>query len=846
MMAQSAPAVATVSRRSVGIAFATQYVELGIQFVSVLLLARLLSPDEIGTFSIAAFLMSMLHVFRDFGVAQYIISERELSREKMRAAAGVSIILALAMAAVLYGLSGPVARFYANPAIEDVLVVMSASFAISSFGSTLLGVLRRNAQLGKIFWMKTFGALCHVATALGLAWHGFGALSLAWANFAGILAFAVAGAVVRPAGMAWIPQFSNIRAILSFGSVSSLGNLANMAGTSAPDLIMGKVLNMAAVGYFSRATGLVQLFTRLISGALTPLVLPYFSQVQREGKPLVRPYLMAVEYLTALAWPFFAALVVLAYPMVRALYGDGWDASVPMARLLCVASALSVLTLFAPQAMIACGGVRSSTLCNLMVQPVRVLAVLVSARFGAVAVAGAIVVAEALALVMNSVFLYRVVGVHPGTLFRACTRSALITAATLIGPLMVQATWGDAPTSSWPPLLVGIAGAAAGWLGAMWLSGHPLSAHVFPLIGIKMRSASPSSTSPTFKQRVRTLVYRCGALGAWHRLRNRDTLTVAMFHRVLPRTDARFAGADPEWTMTPETFSDCLSFFVRHYHVVTPEQVFAALRGDATLPPRSLLITFDDGWADTAEFAQPLLDRHGLAGLVFVVSDAVDSADAFWEEQVFAFLATTPDGKLQLDAMLAREGLPPLNGAGAGASEAEIREVIRQLGALPREKVLALAALLPRQGGMPAMIDHAQLKQLARAPHVVGGHGKTHQPLVKINALTEELGGAQAELAAMLGAPVTSMSLPHGTSSPAVLAACRAAGYRYLFGSAAHLNTLVPGATGGDRQMETVGRIHIAEQAITGKDGRTDPSRLASALFLRARAVIATGGTARG
>jgi O-antigen/teichoic acid export membrane protein/peptidoglycan/xylan/chitin deacetylase (PgdA/CDA1 family) len=845
MMAQSAPAMATVSSRSVGIAFATQYVELGIQFVSVLLLARLLSPEEIGTFSIAAFLMSMLHVFRDFGVAQYIISERELTRDKMRAAAGVSIILALAMAAVLYALSGPVAHFYANPAIKDVLVVMSASFAISSFGSTLLGVLRRDGQLGKIFWMKTFGALCHVATALGLAWHGFGALSLAWANFAGILAFALAGAVVRPAGMAWIPQFRNVRAILSFGSVSSLGNLANMAGTSAPDLIMGKVLNMAAVGYFSRATGLVQLFTRLIAGALTPLVLPYFSQMQREGKPLVRPYLLAVEYLTALAWPFFAALVVLAYPMVRALYGDGWDASVPMARLLCVASALSVLTLFAPQAMIACGGVRSTTLCNLMVQPVRILAVLFSARFGAVAVAGAIAVAEALALVMNSVFLRRVVGVPPGALVRACARSALVTAAAVVGPLMVQATWGDAPASSWPPLLAGIGGAAAGWLGALWLSRHPLGEHVFPLIGIKMRP-SPSSSSPSFKQRVRSILYRCGVLGAWHRLRNRDTLTVAMFHRVLPRTDARFAGADPEWTMTPETFDACLSFFVRHYNVVTPAQVFAALRGDAALPPRSLLVTFDDGWADTAEFAQPLLDRHGLAGLVFVVSDAVDSANAFWEEQVFAFLATTPDGMLQLDALLKSQGLPPLDGVDTSATEAAIRQAIRHLGTLPREQVLALVALLPRTGGAPAMIDRTQLARLARAPHAVGGHGKTHQPLVKVTALAEELGGAQAELAGMLGTPVTSMSLPHGTSSPAVLAACRAAGYRYLFGSSAHLNTLVRGATGSDVQMATVGRIHIAEQAVTGADGRTDPSRLASVLFLRGRAAIATGVAAHG
>lgn len=825
------------ARKSVGISFATQYAELGIQFFSVLVLARLLSPDEIGTFSVAAFLMSMLHVFRDFGVVQYIISERELTHDKLRSAGGVSIILALAVAAMLYALSGPVADFYANRAIEQVLVVMAASFAVSPLGSTLLGVLRRNNELGKIFWIKLVSALCHVAVAIGLAYQGFGALSLAWANFAGILSFALGGVVARPTGMAWVPSFRNIRAILSFGSISSLGNLANMAGTSAPDLIMGKVLNMAAVGYYSRATGLVQLFTRLISGALTPLILPYFSKVQREGAPLTRPYLMSVEYLTALAWPFFAGLLVLAYPMIRALYGDAWDASVPVARLLCIAGALSVVTLFAPQAMIACGKVRSSTLCNLLVQPVRVGLVLFSASHGLPAVAGAIVMAEAISLAVTSLFVFRVVGVSPVKVLGACLRSALITAAAVAGPLAVVLAWGDAPASPWPPLLTGIASAAAGWLAAIWLSRHPLGEHLFPLIGITM-NVSPTATPATLKQSLRALAYRCGALGTWHRLRNRDTLTVPMFHRVLPRSDARFAGADPEWTMTPETFESCLRFFARHYNVVTPDQVFAALRGEAKLPPRSLLVTFDDGWADTAEFAQPLLDRYGMAGLVFVASDAVGSSNAFWEEQVFAFLATTQDGLTQLDALLTRKGLPPLEGVGAKATEAAIRQVIRQLGRLDRDRVLDLAAALPHAGQVPAMITRAQLEKLACAPHAIGGHGKTHQPLAKVAALNQELANAQGDLAALLDRPIASMSLPHGSSSPQVLEACRSAGYRYVFSSAACLNAYGKGAA----VQGTVGRIHVSEREIAGPDGRVDPASLAGSLFLRAKMALPTAG----
>jgi O-antigen/teichoic acid export membrane protein/peptidoglycan/xylan/chitin deacetylase (PgdA/CDA1 family) len=812
-------------RKAVGISFATQYTEMGIQFVSVMVLARILSPSEIGTFSVAALLMTVLHVFRDFGVAQYIIQEREMTRAKVQAAMGVAIILALAVAAALFAISGTVARFYANPALRNLLLVMSCSFAISPFGSVVLGLLRREGQLAAIFCIRTASAICHVTVAITLAMRGHGAISLAWANFAGILAFGVAGNLVRPPGTPWLPRFRDIRAILSFGSISSLGNLANIGGSSAPELVIGKVLSMAAVGYFSRATGLVQLFTRLIASALAPLVLPYFAQVRRDGQNLARPYLLAVEQLTAVAWPFFAVLLVLAYPVTRALYGPQWDPSVPVARLLCLAGAVATITQFAPQALVANGQVRRATSYNLLVQPVRVAAVLLAAFNGLEAVAHAIVLSELLALLVASMFLQRALGVHFHLVARACAKSALVTAGAVAGPLLVWRLAGDAPAAPWPPLLAGIASAALGWAGMLWLTRHPLGGHLLPLLGVPERGASD------LKDALKRLAYRSGALDAWHRARNRDTLTVSMFHRVLPRGDARHAGADPEWTMTPESLERCLAFFKRHYNLVGPEQVFAALRGEAALPPRSMLVTFDDGWADTAEYAQPVLDRHQVRALVFVAAGAVGSRDGFWEERLYCFLATAPNAMVRLAELLDQLGLAPLDVAALAApDEALIRTVIGQLGRRERAAVLALAARLPGLEALPdAMLSPAQLAGLAGAGHAIGGHGLTHQPLTRVAALAHELDTAQADLAQRLGAPVASMSLPHGASSPGVLAACRQAGYRHLFDSRAQLTPSWRGV-----HDAPLGRVHLSERAFSGRDGRFEPALLALALFGRA------------
>lgn len=829
-----------ITRRSVGISFATQYTELAIQFGAVMVLARVLSPNDIGTFSVAAFLMSMLHVFRDFGVAQYVIQERDLTREKLQAAIGVGIVLALTVALFLYAISGAVATFYANPSIEQVLEVMALSFAVSPFGSILLGLLRRENKLAAIFYVKTASAICHVSVAVTLALQGYGAVSLAWANFAGILAFGISANLARPKETPWAPRFTNMREILSFGSLSSLGNLSTIAGTSAPELVIGKVMTMAAVGYFSRATGLVQLFTRLITGALTPLVLPYFSQMRREGADLRKPYLLVVAQLTALAWPFFAALLFLAYPMTRALYGAQWDDSVPILRLLCLASAIASVSLFATQAMVANGQIRNSTLCNVSSQPLRVVAVLVCSLYGLRAVALALVASECFSLFVVSWFLKRTINVSPMSLIVACRKSFVITVCSAFGPLLVWAGWGDDPLHAWAPLLIGIASAALGWIGSILLTRHPLGEHLLPMLGV----AAPAGGGVlSGKEQVKRLAYLGGLLGLYHRWRNRRSLTVSMFHRVLPRDDPRHPGADPEWTMTPETLDHCLQFFKRQYQVVTAQQVFAALRGEQRLPPRSMLVTFDDGWADTAEFAQPVLDRNGVSALVFVAGGAVNRAAPFWEERLYSFLATQPASIARLHEEMAASGLPPLESVTEQVDEHAIRAVIRQLSQCERKSVLAMAARLPDPGAaFPAMLNAPQLSGLSAGGHAIGGHGMTHQPLTRVEDLEQEMREAQSVIGHYLRhGPIESMSLPHGASSPKVLDECRASGYRYLFNSESHLNAVdVSVAVGGP--IGPIGRIHIPEREITGRDGRFDPARLATWLILRPIKVVQQGG----
>jgi len=326
--------------------------------------------------------------------------------------------------------------------------------------------------------------------------------------------------------------------------------------------------------------------------------------------------------------------------------------------------------------------------------------------------------------------------------------------------------------------------------------------------------------SPLKSPRVKRALYASGALDAWHRRRNRDRLTVIMFHRVLPVDDPRWPTSDPEYTLALDLFEACLRFFKKHYNVVALDDVLVR----RPLPERALLITFDDGWSDNEEFALPALRAAGLPAVMFVVADAVDRRQPFWQEQMItAWRAGRVDAT---DAERIWAALGERRDDGNGDALAPVRALIA---ALERADPGVRTRLLEGLGGklddgVRHMITKDQLRRLAAGRIAVGAHGATHTPLTEVPDVDAELTAARRALEDELGGhEVTTLSFPHGKWDERVVARARAAGYRLLFTSVPEL----PPANG----REVLGRVGFTNDTITAPDGRFAPELLALHLF---------------
>lgn len=321
---------------------------------------------------------------------------------------------------------------------------------------------------------------------------------------------------------------------------------------------------------------------------------------------------------------------------------------------------------------------------------------------------------------------------------------------------------------------------------------------------------------------LRKLLYRMGVLGLAHRLRNRDTLTVFMFHRVLPKHSAEYQTAEKEFTFSVEGFGRCLDFIQRHYHVVSQAEVTAHLNGEQHLPHCAGLITFDDGWRDTLTHALSELEQRNLPAVLFLATEVVDLQTNDWWQDVLVELLEQEGGLSSIKSALAIRQIP-------GESRAEeLRRITATLGAL--EELQRQAILQPRvsrSSGARQMLTRADL-ELLRPSITLAGHGHSHAPLSHHPRAGDDLAACRTQLQAM-GGEDTVLSFPHGAYNAATLQQAHSAGFRICYSSDPILvNTSLTRST-----QTPLGRIHVPENEWTCDAKGIADEKLAMFLFFR-------------
>lgn len=462
------------TRKAFAFSFVDRYAGLVIHVASAMFIARLLTPNEIGVYSLTMVLVGFIATFRDLGAGQYLVQKKDLTTEHIRATWAVQLGLGILFASIIAGASIPVARFYEEPRMTTIMLVLAFNFAITPFQALPYAWLTRGMKFDILATIRVTGALAQAACAITLAWNGVGPISLAWANLAATIAGIALAAMIVGGSLPWIPRFVGVRQVVSFGGRITAVAFFNTIRNASPELFLGKLQGMTETGLFSRGHGLVTMFERLIMDAVNAVAFPLFAKQLREDQDVTSLFLRAAALITALGWSFLACLGILAFPVIRLLYGMQWDEAVDPTRWLAAAMILAVPVYVCLAPMLATGAVSQVLRVAALSTCVSVACSGIGAYFGLLTLSQLLVPAAAISSVL---WLYAAkdhVKFSWTKIFQTLGKSAVIAMAAAGVPLIVSIVMGWRSSDILVTLLIAVPGAAAGFCVAACMTRHAI------------------------------------------------------------------------------------------------------------------------------------------------------------------------------------------------------------------------------------------------------------------------------------------------------------------------------------------------------------------------------------
>lgn len=467
-------------RKALLYTFTSKYILLLIQFGATLILSRLLTPEDIGIYTIAYSLVVIGHVFRDFGVGNYIHQEKELTTDRIRAAMSVAFTFAWLMSFIIYVSADMAAEFYNEEGIKKVFQVLALNFFLIPFGSVTTSYIRRQMRFKFVMRLEVVSTLVSTATVISLAYLGFSYMSMAWSSVAGIVIEIATLLYFRPKELPKLPGVKQIKHVLAFSTASVSESLLAQVGAHLPDLIIGRILGMSSVGLLSRAKGTVNLFDRAVTSAINPVLIPYFSKENRKGQDIKMSFLHLTTCVTVLAWPALIYMIVMAEPLIYILYGEQWSAAAILLQIICLRQIFARLMAFVHPALMSKGKVKILLKLQVFFMPLEIVITLMTVNYGLETMLYSLLIVPFIRMIILYRILKREIGLKLLDTVRVIYQCALPTAFPMAYMIYIYKFWPMEPLYS---LIVSATGAFFVFMVSLVFFKHPITKEFYKFYG---------------------------------------------------------------------------------------------------------------------------------------------------------------------------------------------------------------------------------------------------------------------------------------------------------------------------------------------------------------------------
>jgi len=317
--------------------------------------ARIVSPAELGVFALAAALQILVGDLAVLGVAS-AVARADLDADEIGpTVVTISVASGLLLASIMAIWAAPLASLLGAPAAEEAIRVLALSVALTAALAVPTAQLQRDFRQDVLFRANMVSLLPGSAVLIVLATMGDGAVAFAWSR---VIALVVTGYVLlRSLSTNYWPGLNPryVRPLIRFGFPLAMANVLSQILLNADYVFVGRLMSTVDVGLYMLAFQICTWPTALLGTVLNSTVLPAFSTLRRDGGDLGEALAYGVRTVALMAAPIAAFTCAFATPLIITVYGEKWAPAGPVLSVLALYGLVFVLGLLFANVLISTG-----------------------------------------------------------------------------------------------------------------------------------------------------------------------------------------------------------------------------------------------------------------------------------------------------------------------------------------------------------------------------------------------------------------------------------------------------------------------------------------------------------
>ncbi len=313
-----------------------------IYLVRVVVLARLLVPDDFGLVAIAMVSVGVLMSLTDFGMVPALVQQSEVDDRHYDAAWTVGMVRALTVSAGVILAAPWIAQLFAEPRAVSVIRALGIWPVLQAGASIKVADLTRRLRFREVALLRLAEALVTTGVSVALAFR-FGVWALVAGSLAGPLVYTLLSYVFAQHRPRLVLERSAVAPLVQFGRWIFVSSLVAVGGRAVLQLVITRKLGAADLGLYFLAARLAFLPSGAASDIVGGVAFPFYARIRSDSGKARAAFQAQILGLSVLLFPVYGLLMALAPSLAVEVLGANWIGTAPVIRVLAVASLVGVL-----------------------------------------------------------------------------------------------------------------------------------------------------------------------------------------------------------------------------------------------------------------------------------------------------------------------------------------------------------------------------------------------------------------------------------------------------------------------------------------------------------------------